>query len=57
MTLLRVTGDVDSLFVPHGVVLEEAGNVAQDPGLPTWRLNEQASIYTQARTTRAGAAG
>jgi hypothetical protein len=26
----RVTRDVDSLFVPHGVVLEEARNVAQE---------------------------
>ena len=30
----RVTRDVDSLFVPHGVVLEEARNVAQDLELP-----------------------
>ena len=30
----RVTRDVDSLFVPHGVVLEEARNVAQELGLP-----------------------
>jgi predicted nucleotidyltransferase len=41
----RVTRDVDSLFVPHGVVLEEAGNVARDLGLPPWWLNEQASVY------------
>ena len=41
----RVTRDVDSLFVPHGVVLEEARNVAQDLGLPAWWLNEQASLY------------
>ena len=34
-----------SLFVPHGVVLEEARNVAQDLGLPAWWLNEQASVY------------
>ena len=26
----RVTRDVDSLFVPHGVVLEEARNVAKE---------------------------
>jgi hypothetical protein len=39
------TRDVDSLFVPHGVVLEEARNVAQDLGLPAWWLNEQASVY------------
>ena len=41
----RVTRDVDSLFVLHGVVLEEARNVAQDLGLPAWWLNEQASVY------------
>ena len=41
----RVTRDVDSLVVPHGVVLEEARNVAQDLGLPAWWLNEQASVY------------
>jgi predicted nucleotidyltransferase len=41
----RVTRDVDSLFVPHGVVLEEARNVAEDLGLPGWWLNEQASVY------------
>ena len=41
----RVTRDVDSLFVPHGVVLEEARNVARDLGLPAWWLNEQVSVY------------
>ena len=41
----RVTRHVDSLFIPHGVVLEEARNVAQDLGLPAWWLNEQASVY------------
>jgi hypothetical protein len=41
----RVTRDVDSLFVPHGIVLEEARNVAQELGLPAWWLNEQASVY------------
>jgi len=40
-----VTRDADSLFVPHGIVLEEARNVAQDLGLPAWWLNEQASVY------------
>jgi len=40
----RVTRDVDSLFVPRGVVLEEARNVAQELGLPPWWLNEQASV-------------
>jgi hypothetical protein len=41
----RVTRDVDSMLVPHGVVLDEARNVARDLGLPPWWLNEQASVY------------
>ncbi|MEV7630611.1 DUF6036 family nucleotidyltransferase [Actinoplanes sp. NPDC089786] len=41
----RVTRDVDATFVPHGVVLEEARNVADAMGLPPWWLNEQASAY------------
>jgi hypothetical protein len=48
----RVTRDVDSLFVPHGVVLEEARNVAKELGLPAWWLNEQASVYTLGLTDR-----
>jgi predicted nucleotidyltransferase len=43
--MTRATRDVDSLFVPHGVVLEEARNVAKELGLPAWWLNEQASVY------------
>jgi hypothetical protein len=41
----RVTRDVDAVFVPHGVVLEEARTVATALGLPPWWLNEQASTY------------
>jgi predicted nucleotidyltransferase len=41
----RVTRDVDATFIPHGVVLEEARNVADAMGLPPWWLNEQASAY------------
>jgi predicted nucleotidyltransferase len=41
----RVTRDVDATFVPHGVVIEEARNVADAMGLPPWWLNEQASAY------------
>jgi predicted nucleotidyltransferase len=41
----RVTRDVDATFVPHGIVLEEARNVADAMGLPPWWLNEQASSY------------
>ena len=41
----RVTRDVDAVFMPHGIVLEEARKVAEDLGLPYWWLNEQASVY------------
>ncbi len=41
----RVTRDVDALFVPHGVVLDEARKVAESLDLPFWWLNEQASSY------------
>jgi len=43
--LRRSTRDVDALLQPHGVVLAEAQNVAQELGLPQWWLNEQASSY------------
>jgi hypothetical protein len=52
----RVTRDVDSLFVPHGVVLEEARNVARDLGLPHGGSTSRPASTSQARTTRAGAA-
>lgn len=39
----RATRDVDALFKPHGIVLEEAQAVAAEMGLPAWWLNEQAS--------------
>lgn len=45
----RVTRDVDALFVPHGVVVEEARAVADELGLPPWWLNEQASAYVSGR--------
>jgi predicted nucleotidyltransferase len=41
----RVTRDVDARFVPHGIVLDEARQVAKDLGLPPWWLNEQATAY------------
>jgi predicted nucleotidyltransferase len=41
----RATRDVDALFKPHGIVLEEALAVAAELGLPRWWLNEQASSY------------
>jgi hypothetical protein len=40
----RVTRDVDAMFVPHGIVIEEARRVAGDLGLLYWWLNEQASV-------------
>ncbi len=41
----RATRDIDAVFVPHGVVLEEARTVAEKLGLPPWWLNEQGSAY------------
>ncbi|MGL5829159.1 MAG: DUF6036 family nucleotidyltransferase [Angustibacter sp.] len=41
----RVTRDVDSLMVPHGVVLDEARKIAREFSLPDSWLNEQASSY------------
>jgi hypothetical protein len=41
----RATRDIDALFKPHGIVLEEARIVADELGLPDWWRNEQASAY------------
>ncbi len=41
----RSTRDIDAVFQPHGIVLEEARAVAVEIGLPPWWLNEQASAY------------
>lgn len=41
----RSTRDIDAVFQPHGIVLEEARAVAAELGLPPWWLNEQASAY------------
>lgn len=41
----RATRDIDALFKPHGVVVEEARAVSDEPGLPYRWLNEQASVY------------
>jgi hypothetical protein len=41
----RATRDIDAVFHPHGIVLEEARAVAVELGLPSWWLNEQASAY------------
>jgi predicted nucleotidyltransferase len=45
----RVTRDVDAVFVPHGVVVEESRIVAAELGLPPWWLNEQASVYVSGK--------
>jgi uncharacterized nucleotidyltransferase DUF6036 len=44
----RVTRDVDALYVPHGIVHDEALEVSRELGLPRWWLNEQASVYVSA---------
>src|SRR5215467_3538214 len=41
----RSTRDIDAVFQPHGVVVDEARVVAAEMGLPQWWLNEQASVY------------
>jgi hypothetical protein len=41
----RSTRDIDAVFQPHGIVLEESRAVAAELGLPAWWLNEQASVY------------
>jgi len=41
----RATRDIDAVFEPHGIVLEEAQGVAEELGLPRWWLNQQASAY------------
>jgi hypothetical protein len=44
----RVTRDVDALFVPHGIVLEESRAVAEELGLT-------ANVQTDAAGAAAGA--
>lgn len=41
----RATRDIDAIFKPHGIVLDEARALAAEQGLPSWWLNEQASAY------------
>ncbi len=41
----RATRDIDAVFQPHGIVLDEARAVADELGFPHWWLNEQASVY------------
>ncbi len=48
----RATRDVDVLFKPHGIVLEEAQAVPAELGLPRGGLNERASSYVAPGGTR-----
>ncbi|MEU8162852.1 hypothetical protein [Micromonospora parva] len=48
----RATRDIDAVFQPHGIVLDEARAVADELGLPRWWLNEQASVYVAAGGAR-----
>lgn len=41
----RVTRDIDAVLHPHGLVMAEAAAVGRELGLPSWWLNEQASVY------------
>jgi hypothetical protein len=41
----RATRDLDAVFEPHGVVVEEAHAVATELGLSPYWLNDQASVY------------
>ena len=41
----RATRDIDAIFQPHGIVLEEARAVSAELDLPAFWLNEQASAY------------
>jgi Nucleotidyltransferase of unknown function (DUF6036) len=45
----RATRDIDAIFEPHGVVVEEAWAVANELGWPRWWLNEQASACRAGR--------
>ncbi len=52
----RVTRDVDARFLPHGIVLEEARQVAEDLGLPPWSLNELRNASCSGGAAMGGAA-
>jgi hypothetical protein len=41
----RMTRDVDAMFVPHGVVLEETRAVADRLGLPPWLNDRLPSMF------------
>jgi hypothetical protein len=46
----RATRDIDAIFKPHGVVVDEARAVAEELGLPQWWLNEQAGWRRRLRS-------
>jgi predicted nucleotidyltransferase len=41
----RATRDIDAVFMPHGIVLEEAQRLAEELGLPRSWLNDRASVF------------
>jgi predicted nucleotidyltransferase len=41
----QATRDIDAIFQPFGIVLDEAHAVAEELGLPSFWLNKQASAY------------
>lgn len=41
----KATRDVDAIFSPHGVVVDEAQAVAREMGFPPSWLNDQVSVY------------
>jgi hypothetical protein len=52
----RVTRDVDSLFVPHGVVLEEASTLRMSSGCHRGGSTSRRASTSRERTTLASAA-
>ncbi len=48
----RATRDIDAVFEPHGIVLDEARAVAEELGLPGFWLPEQASAYVAPTSPR-----
>ena len=52
----RVTRDVDAMFVPHGIVLEEAAHVADELGLPGGGSTSKQVSTSPGRSTPGNAA-
>jgi hypothetical protein len=50
----RVTRDVDAVFKPDGIVLDEARQVADHPGLPPWQRRGALAGQLRDHPSRAG---